>query len=313
MEGMQPLLAVEGLKKTFRGNWLLDSKVALRDVSLEVGEGEIVGLLGPNGSGKSTTFKCVSGLVRPSGGRIELFGLPPRRRAARERLGFLPEDATFPDFLTGEELVRLAATLCGVPRSDAAARVASVLDRVGLHEARRRRIRTYSKGMAQRVGIAQAIVADPKLVILDEPMTGLDPIGRREVRDLVVELAREGAGVIFSTHVLQDVELCCDRVVILADGGVLRQGTLTELLAGAEAGPVEVTLRGLDVARVPALKAQLLARAGDQLVLRAADPAAADALVAAARGMGASVVAVNPVARRLEDVVLRELATQETP
>jgi len=309
---MQALLAVDSLKKTFRGNWLLDSKVALRDVSLELKEGEIVGLLGPNGSGKSTTFKCVSGLVRPSGGRIELFGLPPRRRAAREQLGFLPEDATFPDFLTGEEFVGLAARLCGVAGKDAAGRISKVLDRVGLHEARRRRIRTYSKGMAQRVGIAQAIVGAPKLVILDEPMTGLDPIGRREVRDLIVELAREGAGVIFSTHVLQDVELCCDRVVILSDGHVLRQGTLAELLAGAEAGPVEVTLRGLDVGRVASLKAQLLARAGDQLVLRAAGPAEADVLVEAARAMGASVVAVNPVARRLEDVVLRELATSES-
>lgn len=306
-----PLLLVEGLRKTYRGNWILDSKVALRDATFEVAPGEIVGLLGPNGSGKSTAFKCVTGLVRPSGGRIELFGLPPGRRESRERLGFVPEDASFHDFLTGEEFVDMAARLGSVPGKDRKGRVGDVLAVVGLTDARHRRIRTYSKGMTQRVGIAQAIIGRPELLILDEPMTGLDPIGRREVRDLIALLGREGAGVVFSTHILQDVELVCDRVVILSAGRVLRTGTLTELLAGQDGGAVEITVKVVDAAPGRGdleAHAQLVSRAGDTLVFRAVDAPAADRLCEATRRAGGSVVALQPVARRLEDVFLREVA-----
>ena len=303
-----PLLVVQGLRKTYRGNWLWDSKQALRDVSFTTSGGEVVGLLGPNGSGKSTAFKCATGLVSPSGGRVELFGRPPRDRRAREKLGFLPEEATFHDFLTGEELVALAARLCGVPAAGRQQRVSEVLDLVGLMDARKRRIRTYSKGMAQRVGIAQALVARPSLVILDEPMTGLDPVGRREVRDLIVQLAAEGAGVIFSTHVLQDVELACDRVVILAEGRVLKEGTLAGLLDEAGPGPVEVTVSGMRPEQASALGGETLARSGETIVVRLPGEAEADAFAAAARAGGAKVIAVTPVARRLEDVFLREVA-----
>ncbi len=304
---MTPLLVVDRLSKTYRGNWLWDSRPAVREVSFEAHAGEVVGLLGPNGCGKSTTFKCATGLVRPSGGDIRLFGRSPAERAARQRLGFLPEEATYPDFLTGEELVTLAARLCGVPASERRDRVAATLDLVGLGEARRRRIRTYSKGMTQRVGIAQAIIGQPELVILDEPMTGLDPLGRREVRDLMSRLASSGACVLFSTHVLQDVELACDRAVIMARGRVLRQDTLAALLDEAQPGPVEITVRGLSSERVSALGAEPLSRSAGTVVARSSDPAAADRFVAAAREAGATVVAVAPVARRLEDVFLREI------
>jgi ABC-2 type transport system ATP-binding protein len=305
----RPLLLIEGLRKTYRGNWIVDSKVAVRDASFEVAAGEIVGLLGPNGSGKSTTFKCVTGLVRPSAGRIELLGLPPSRREARERLGFLPEDASFHDFLTGEEFVDMAARLSGVPGPERKGRVDAILSRVGLADARRRRIRTYSKGMAQRVGIAQAIVGSPDLVILDEPMTGLDPIGRREVRDLIGMLGHDGAGVIFATHILQDVELVCDRVVIMAAGRVLRQGTLAELLAGEQGGPVEITVQGVGAEKIGGEPgAEIVSRAGDTLVLRAGDAQGAERLAEATRRAGGHVIALQPVARRLEDVFLREVA-----
>lgn len=305
------LLSIEGLRKTYRGNWILDAKVAVRDVGFEVRAGEVVGLLGPNGSGKSTTFKCVSGLVRPTAGRIQVMGFAPSQREAREHLGYLPEDASFHDFLTGEEFVDMAARLTGIPSAERRARVAEVLDRVGLLEARKRRIRTYSKGMTQRVGIAQAIVGRPRLIILDEPMTGLDPIGRREVRDLIASLGREGAGVVFSTHVLQDVELACDRVVILAGGVVLRSGSLTELLAGQDGGAVEITVEGVHPEQVVSgdqAAAELVSRAGTTLVFRAADAAAAERLAEATRRASGRVVALQPVARRLEDVFLREVA-----
>ena len=304
---MTSLLVIDSLQKTYRGDWLLDSKVAVRDVSLEAREGEVVGLLGPNGSVKSTTFKCATGLVRPTRGRVELFGMPPSHRSSRQRLGFLPEEATFPDFLTGEELVDLAARLSGVPAPDRARQVAAVLDRVGLGDARKRRIRTYSKGMAQRVGIAQAIVSGPQLVILDEPMTGLDPIGRREVRDMITSFAREGAGVIFSTHVLQDVELACDRVIILAGGRVLRQGSLAELLDEAGPGPVEITVQGMTPESSSRLGAETLARSGETLVVRLPGEQESERFVAQARAGGARIVSVTPVARRLEDVFLKEV------
>jgi ABC-2 type transport system ATP-binding protein len=308
---MAPYLSIEGLRKTYRGNWIVDAKSAVVDVSFEVAAGEVVGLLGPNGSGKSTTFKCVTGLVRPTAGRIELVGRSPRRREARASLGFLPEDASFHDFLTGEEYVDLAARLVGVPARARRDRVHAVLERVGLAEAKRRRIRTYSKGMVQRVGIAQAIVGEPKLVILDEPMTGLDPLGRREVRDLMAQLGREGAAVVFSTHVLQDVELVCSRVVILAAGRVLRQGTLAELLADKETGAVEVTVRGLtggSADSAAGIDAELVARNGDVLVFRALNQDSAHRLAEEVRFRGGSVVSVQPVGRTLEDVFLREIA-----
>ena len=283
---------------------------ALKDVSIHVEQGETVGLLGPNGSGKSTTFKCVTGLVRPSGGRVELMGLPPSRRESRAALGFLPEDASFHDFLTGEEYVDLAARLVGVPSRERRDRVRSVLDRVGLADARRRTIRTYSKGMVQRVGIAQAIVGRPEIVILDEPMTGLDPVGRREVRDLMAELGRNGTAVVFSTHVLQDVELICSRVVILANGRVLRQGALEELLAGTEAGAVEVTVGGMPAGSADSaagIDAELVARTRDLLVFRALGVGPAQRLVEEIRFRGGVLVSLQPVGRTLEDVFLAEL------
>ena len=311
---MDALLQVDHLSKTFRGNWLFDSTRALADVTLEVRAGETVGLLGPNGAGKTTTFKAIAGLIRPSGGRVLLFGLPPRRREARARLGFLPENPYFYDFLSGEEVVDLAARLVGVPRAERPARVAASLDRAGLGDARRRLLRTYSKGMKQRVGIAQALVGGPELVLLDEPMTGLDPIGRREVRDLIGGLADERTGVLFSTHVLQDVELTCDRVVILAEGRIRREGTLEELVAGLPS-TVEVTVRGLPAASADAaaqaVGAQRLGGAGGRLVYRAPDPAAAERLRAAVVERGGAVTAIDPQPPRLEDAFLETVGRPE--
>ena len=309
---MEPLLVVEGLKKTYRGNWILDSKRAVVDVSFQVSAGEVVGLLGPNGCGKSTTFKAVTGLIRPSGGRITLFGMAPTVPASRARLGFLPEDAAFHDFLTAEEYVDMAARLVGVPSAERKERVASVLYKVGLADARKRRIRTYSKGMTQRVGIAQAIVGRPDLVILDEPMTGLDPVGRHEVRDLITGLARDGAGVVFSTHILQDVELACDRVIIMVAGRVVRQGSLQDLLSDQADGPVEVTVRGMgagDADSAAGIDAELVSRSGDTLVFRALGPDSAERLVQEVRFRGGHVIAIVPLARRLEDAFLKELET----
>jgi ABC-2 type transport system ATP-binding protein len=304
-------LSVEGLAKTYRGNWLIDSTVALRDVTFSIQPGERVGLLGTNGAGKTTTFKAIAGLIRPTRGRVTLFGHPPQRREAREGLGYLPESPYFHDFLTGQECVDLAARLCGVRAAERAALVSQVLDRVGLMAARTRHLRTYSKGMLQRVGVAQAIVSRPRLIILDEPMTGLDPIGRREVRDLIGSLAGDGAAVVFSTHIISDVELACDRVVMIASGRVVRDGTLAQLLAGRQAA-VDVTVRDLDTdtARRAAepLAVTLLGTGSAGVVMRVANADAAEDLRGRLVRAGGRVVAVVPQSGTLEDLFLEQVA-----
>ncbi len=191
---------------------------------------------GPNGAGKSTTLKLLTHLIRPTAGRAELLGRPVGDIAARHRLGFLPEHPYFYDYLTAEELVAYFAGLFGLTGGDRRRRAAQVLDRVGLGDERSRPLRQYSKGMLQRVGLAQALVNEPELVILDEPMSGLDPIGRRDVRELILELRDEGRTILFSSHILSDAELLCSRVGILAKGRLVATGTLADLTARTPAG-----------------------------------------------------------------------------
>ena len=219
----QPVLAADHLTKAF------GTQVALRGVSLAVAPGEVVGLLGPNGAGKTTTVKIVAGLVQPSSGSSTLFGLSCADPRARRRLGYLPELFRFPDWMTGEQVVRLHAELFGVPRPERGRRTADVLDRVGLGARGRDKVRGYSKGMSQRLGLAQALVGDPELLLLDEPTSALDPVGRREVRDLVGELKAEGVAVLLNSHMLSEVEKLCDRVVVMDRGQVVFEGRLDDL------------------------------------------------------------------------------------
>jgi ABC-2 type transport system ATP-binding protein len=191
---------------------------AVKGISFDVRRGEVFGFLGPNGAGKTTTLKMLMGLVFPTAGRAEIFGLPVPSLAAKRRLGYLPESPYFYDYLTPEEFLDLAGALCYVPRAERRTRAARLMERVGLGHARGRPLRRFSKGMLQRVGIAQALMGDPELVVLDEPMTGLDPLGRKEIRDLILELRREGRTVFYSTHILSDVELTCDRVAMIFSG-----------------------------------------------------------------------------------------------
>ncbi len=224
---MASIVRTEHLTKDFSaGFWRSRPQRALDDVSIEVPAGGVFGLLGPNGAGKSTTLKVLVGLLKPTTGRAEIFGRAPREVSARARLGFLPENPSFYDELSAEELLSYFAGLCGYPASERRARVTRALDLVGLGDDRHRRLRQYSKGMVQRVGIAQALVNDPELVILDEPMSGLDPVGRHDVRQIIVRLRDEGRTVVFSSHILPDAELLCTRVCILAKGRVVAFGGL---------------------------------------------------------------------------------------
>jgi len=225
-------VAVHGLTKIFHVPFHPTREVvAVKDLNLRIEPGEVYGLLGPNGSGKSTTLKIILGLVSPTRGRTEIFGRDSRLVESREAVGFLPENPYFQKFLTGEETLRFFGRLCGLRGAKLRTRVNELLDLVRLRKARHRRLGTYSKGMLQRIGLAQALIHDPRLVVLDEPTAGVDPAGSREIRDLILDLKRRGITVLLSSHLLAQAQEICDRVGILADGVLVREGHLQELIA----------------------------------------------------------------------------------
>jgi ABC-2 type transport system ATP-binding protein len=224
-------VAIQGLTKIFPVPLHRHSIIAVRDLSLRVEPGEVYGLLGPNGSGKSTTLKIILGLVSPSRGRTEIFGRDSRLVESREAVGFLPENPYFYKYLSGEETLRFFGRLCRLSGVRLKNRTDELLELVGLTKARKRRLGTYSKGMLQRIGLAQALIHEPKLLVLDEPTAGVDPAGSRQIRDLIVDLKRRGITVLLSSHLLAQAQEICDRVAILADGALVREGRLEELIA----------------------------------------------------------------------------------
>jgi ABC-2 type transport system ATP-binding protein len=227
-----PAVAVHGLTKIFSVPFHpTRGIVAVKNLSLRIESGEVYGLLGPNGSGKSTTLKIILGLVSPTRGRTEIFGVDSRLVKSRNTVGFLPENPYFQKFLTGKETLRFFGRLCGLKGAKLKNRVNELLDLVGLSKARNRRLGTYSKGMLQRIGLAQALIHDPKLVVLDEPTAGVDPAGSRDIRDLIFDLKGRGITVLLSSHLLAQAQEICDRVGILADGMLVREGYLQELIA----------------------------------------------------------------------------------
>src|SRR6195256_5123465 len=224
-------VAVGGLTKIFPIPFRRKSIVAVRDLDLCVQAGEVYGLLGPNGSGKSTTLKIILGLVSPTRGRTEIFGRDSSLVSSREAVGFLPENPYFYKYLSGAETLHFFGKLCGLRSRRLKERITELLELVGLTSARDQRLGTYSKGMLQRIGLAQALVDEPRLVVLDEPTAGVDPAGSREIRDLIVDLKRRGITVLLSSHLLTQVQEICDRVGILSNGVLVREGRLEDLLA----------------------------------------------------------------------------------
>jgi ABC-2 type transport system ATP-binding protein len=227
----EPAVAVRGLTKVFPVPFQRRSIVAVDHVDLSVQPGEVYGLLGPNGSGKSTTLKIILGLVSPTRGTAEIFGRDSSLVRSRAAVGFLPENPYFYKFLTGAETLRFFGKLCGLRRGHLQKRIDGLLELVGLTAARDQRLSGYSKGMLQRIGLAQALINEPKVVVLDEPTAGVDPAGSRQIRDLIIDLKRRGVTVLLSSHLLAQVQEVCDRVGILANGVLVREGRLEELLA----------------------------------------------------------------------------------
>jgi ABC-2 type transport system ATP-binding protein len=229
------------LTKTYRTRSCRDF-VAVDDLNLSVGQGKVFGFLGPNGAGKTTTINMLLGISFPTNGNASVLGRPLGDQQARRKIGFLPEKFQFHDFLTAVEFLHLHGALYGMPERQRKARIPEVLQLVGLSDRANDRIRGFSKGMQQRVGLAQAIIADPDLVILDEPTSALDPLGRRDVRDIIAHLKDEGKSVLLNSHLLSEIEMTCDEVAIVKAGKVIRQGKIEDLLAT----PTEVTLRLAD-------------------------------------------------------------------
>jgi ABC-2 type transport system ATP-binding protein len=227
----QPAVLVRGLTKIFPVPFRREPIVAVHDLHLRVEQGEIYGLLGPNGSGKSTTLKIILGLLHPTHGRTEIFGRDSQMVQSRETVGFLPENSYYYKFLSAEETLRFFGKLCGWHGRHLQERIDELLDLVGLTGVRDRRLGTYSKGMLQRIGLAQALINDPKLVVLDEPTAGVDPLGSYQIRNLMIGLKRRGISILLSSHLLAQAQEICDRVGILAEGRLVREGRVDELLA----------------------------------------------------------------------------------
>ena len=306
----EPVIAVDRLTKDYPvGFWRPRPYRALDALTLTVAPGEVFGCLGPNGAGKSTTLKLLMGLVAPTSGSAHLFGLPVSSVASRRRVGFLPENPVFYDYLTGEELLAYFGQLCGMRAAAARERATTLLDRVGLGSERRMAVRRYSKGMVQRLGVAQALVQDPDLVILDEPMSGLDPIGRRDVRALILSLRDEGKTVLFSSHILSDAETLCSRVAILAAGRLQALGSMTELVEFS-VRTWELLLDGTDPALETRLReagATITTLAAGRIQAQIPGTQAPEPLLQLASAAGARVLSLQPVRETLEDVFLKHV------
>ncbi len=241
---MTSILEIKNFSKTFRTPFRRAKVHAVIDVSFSIEEGNIVGLVGANGAGKTTTMKAITGLIQPTKGSLSMFGLSAKDPEARKKLGYLPEGPYFYEHLKPKELLLFYGKLFNIKKEVLDERANALITRVGLDHARDRKIRKFSKGMRQRIGIAQALINDPDFVILDEPQTGLDPIGRKEVRDLIVELADQGKTILFSSHILPDVEAICDQVVVMDRGRLIANGPLSKLGSSID-DDIEIIVSGL--------------------------------------------------------------------
>jgi len=308
-------LATHELTKDYAvGFWRKRPYRALDNLTLDVESGEVFGFLGPNGAGKTTTLKLLMQLVFPTGGSAEILGRPLGDLSVKRRIGYLPENPYFYDYLTAEELLEYYASLFGIRGAAARrARAGRLLDEVGIAGERRLQLRKFSKGMLQRVGIAQALINDPELVIFDEPMSGLDPLGRRDVRALILRLRDAGCTVFFSSHVLSDAEALCNRVAILAKGRLITAGRLTDMLA-LRAGGWELVVSGATDALIASLGTRIMRAVriseGRYTLDLPLDPPP-EQLLAELTAAGAHLASLNPIRETLEDVFVESVTAPD--
>jgi ABC-2 type transport system ATP-binding protein len=312
------VIEIDTLTKDFRvGFWRKRPVRALADLSLQVERGEIFGFLGPNGAGKTTTLKILMALLRPTSGEARILGEPVHSVEMRRRIGYLPENPYFYDYLTAEELLTYAGSLFGIRQPALGRKVADLLEKVGLADSRRLQLRKFSKGMVQRIGVAQAVINDPEVVFLDEPMSGLDPLGRREVRQVIAGLKTRGVTVFFSSHILPDVEVLCDRVAIMNKGKLLETGALAEILKVRIEGH-EVILTRMHPEDVGGLREMCdeMTPIGDRIHVRVRTSQQVESVLSYSLGRGAELISVNPIRPSLEEYFFTEVAgkaEQSTP
>ena len=306
-----PAIRTTDLSKDFSvGFWRPRPYRALDRVSIQVAEADIFGFLGPNGAGKTTTLKLLTQLLFPTSGSAEILGRPIGDISVRRRIGYLPENPYFYDHLTAEELLDYYGRLFGMSPPERRQRAANALDRLGIGAERRLQLRKFSKGMLQRVGLAQALLNDPDVIFLDEPMSGLDPLGRRDVRALMLELRDQGRTIFFSSHILSDAEALCSRVAILAKGRVAASGSLTELQAFAVRGweLVMANVPAPALEKVRARATRVLTIAGGRYAIDLPPEGRPEDVLRELSAAGATLVSLNPLRETLEDLFVRRVA-----
>jgi ABC-2 type transport system ATP-binding protein len=304
------VIRTTGLNKIYEGSFRSQDVHALKDLDLEIREGEIFGYLGPNGSGKTTTIKMILGLLFPTSGKIEVLGSEAIDSAQVKRnIGYLPEGAYYPDFLRGEEILAYYGKLYGLRGADLNRRIDETLELVGMQHARKRFLRGYSKGMRQRIGLAQALISEPKILILDEPTTGLDPIARKEIRDLLVELRKRGITLLISSHELLEVELISDRVAILFEGVLQTLGTMEELLTQRELSMTVNKVTDQSAAALSEKGILVEDRAEDRALLRLPQNMSSYDAIELCRAHQVELLAISPRRETLEELFVRIVGT----
>lgn len=298
-------LEIKNLKKSFRSNFAIKVYHILKGIDITVEKGEIYGFLGPNGAGKTTTMKCTLGIIFPDSGEISILGQPALRAESRRRVGFLPEHPYFYDYLTAEELLVFTGMLFSIPKKKILERAKELIELVGLKDKRDIKLKKYSKGMIQRVGLAQALVHDPDFIILDEPFSGLDPIGRKELREIILSLKNDGKTIFFSSHILQDMELMVDRVGIILDGEIKKQGKLSDLISHS-VRYYEIVFTGIDEKILLNQQLKYVLQDTNYITKLEAIEETNQRIEWITKNKG-KILSVTPVKMTLEDIFLKEI------
>ena len=302
-------LEIRALRKSFRSNFLIRTYRVLKDIHLSVEKGEIYGFLGPNGAGKTTTIKCILGLINPDAGEIRINEVPAASVKIRNVLGFLPENPYFYDYLSADEFLRFCGMLFSLSKAEIKDRTQRLLKQVGLEGKGGVRLKKFSKGMIQRIGLAQALIGNPDFLILDEPFSGLDPIGRKELRDIILTLKDEGKTIFFSSHILQDVEMIVDKVGIIVEGHIIREGKLHELLSrGVQYN--EVICAHIGENELAGIHSGFI-RKNDRFILQVESSGDIDTVIGSILRNGGKIESVTPVKMTLEEIFLRELQVEK--
>lgn len=305
---MAEALKITDLHKSFKTGFLLKKKKILKGINLKVEQGEIFGYLGPNGAGKTTTIKCLLGLIFPERGEIRILGQPYLSLSAKERIGFLPENPYFYDYLTASEFLEFYSQLYQINKDRKEDRIRSLIRLVGLEKSAHLQLRKFSRGMLQRIGLAQALLNEPSIVFLDEPLGGLDPLGRKEIRDIITRLRDEGKTVFLSSHILQDIEMICDRVAIIVSGEIINAGKLQDLIS-EKIRFTEVILSGLKEEGLGEFS-DSTTTSGDRILLKITDEDKLGELLELVHSQKGRIHSLIPRTETLEDLFVEVVKTQ---